>query len=77
MEIVKFASHLRVFYNNGSVLHMSTLASKGWHGIQAIKAVNNNTIKCKMKLKENGFRWSIHTYTYVHAVNYNGRSAVN
>ena len=43
-----------VFYNNGSVLHMSTLASKGWHGIQAIKAVNNNKIKCKMKLKENG-----------------------
>ena len=54
METLKIVSHLRVFYNNGSVLHMSTLASKGWHGIQAIKVVNNNTIKYKMKLKENG-----------------------
>ena len=41
MEIM-IALHLS-FYNNGSVLHMSTLASKEWHGIQAIKAVNNNT----------------------------------
>ena len=54
MEIVKIASHLRVIYNNGSVLHTNTLASKGWHGIQAIKAVNDNRIKCSMKLKENG-----------------------
>ena len=42
MEIV-ITSHLS-FYNNGSVLHTSTLASKGWYGIQAIKAVNNNTV---------------------------------
>ena len=53
MEIVKIASHLRVIYDNGSVLHTNTLASKGY-GIQAIKAVNDNRIKCSMKLKENG-----------------------
>ena len=41
MEIM-IASHLS-FYNNGSVLHMNTLASKEWHGKQAIKAVNNNS----------------------------------